>query len=120
MRTFSLYKSVVLPALSCRSQILASPTSQHRANARRHTKPRINILISFFAQTKLVNHDIPAPIVKLLKMSESSVKPAALRPWLIINTCFAFRSRATVEFAGGEGSLLPRIRQLSQIRIRKQ
>lgn len=62
--TFNLYKSVVFPALSCPSRL--SQRSAMLVQCFRilvHTKPSINILISFFAHIRLVNSfDICPPI----------------------------------------------------------
>lgn len=59
-QTLSLYKSVVLPALSC-SRNHQRRRSPLNIDALR-TKPRISILISFFAQRRPDSHDMPWPM----------------------------------------------------------
>ena len=61
-RTLSRYNNVVLPALSYDAVSLAS--RNRRPPDRRHpTRPRINILISFFVNSRLENHDIELPMM---------------------------------------------------------
>lgn len=48
--------------------VLVAAHFTSRENCYKHTSPRINILISFFAQSKLDSHDMPAPMVAKVKM----------------------------------------------------